>query len=238
MGTPIRSRVFIPGWICARTTERHDRMKSFNPPVKWIKPPVFVLCLVPFLHLVWHGLHQDLGANPVEAIQTTTGQWTLNFLVITLCISPLRQVIHQPWLIRFRRMFGLFAFFYVCLHFTSYIWLDQSFDLRGILKDVAKRPFITAGFTAFVLLIPLALTSTAGWIRRLGGKRWRQLHSLIYISAIAGGVHFYWKVKSDVRLPLAYLSAFAILLAFRVVTRLHARRLPGRETPAVQTVKQ
>lgn len=203
-------------------------MKSLNPPVKWIKPPVFVLCLLPFLHLVWRGFHQDLGANPVEAIQTTTGQWTLNFLVITLCISPLRQAIHQPWLIRFRRMFGLFAFFYVCLHFTSYIWLDQSFDLKSILKDVAKRPFITAGFTAFVLLIPLALTSTAGWIRRLGGKRWQQLHRLIYVSAIAGGVHYYWKVKSDVRLPVLYLTMIGLLLAVRVWTRFRAQRATAR----------
>ena len=213
-------------------------MKSFNPPVKWIKPLVFVLCLVPFLHLVWHGFHQDLGANPVEAIQTTTGQWTLNFLVITLCISPLRKITSQPWLIRFRRMFGLFAFFYVCLHFTSYIWLDQSFDMRSIFKDVAKRPFITAGFTAFVLLIPLALTSTAGWIRRLGGARWRQLHSLIYISAIAGGVHFYWKVKSDVRLPVAYLTAFGLLLAFRLWNKLRTRRASARIEQAVETVKR
>jgi methionine sulfoxide reductase heme-binding subunit len=213
-------------------------MKTLNPPVKWIKPPVFVLCLVPFLHLVWHGFHQDLGANPVETIQTTTGQWTLNFLVITLCISPVRQITSQPWLIRFRRMFGLFAFFYVCLHFTSYIWLDQSFDMRSILKDVAKRPFITAGFTAFVLLIPLALTSTAGSIRRLGGARWRQLHSLIYISAIAGGVHFYWKVKSDVRLPVAYLTAFGLLLAFRAWNKLRTQRATARVDQAVEAVKR
>ena len=203
-------------------------MKSFNPPVKWIKPPVFVLCLLPFLHLVWRGLHQDLGANPVEAIQTTTGRWTLNFLVITLTISPLRRAMNQPWLIRFRRMFGLFAFFYVCLHFTSYIWLDQSFDLHSILKDVAKRPFITAGFTAFVLLIPLALTSTTGWIRRLGGKRWQQLHRLIYVSAVAGGVHFYWKVKSDVRLPVLYLTMICLLLAVRLWTRLRTQRATAR----------
>jgi len=211
-------------------------MKSFNPPVKWIKPPVFLLCLFPFLHLVWHGFYQDLGANPVEAIQTTTGQWTLNFLVITLCISPLRQAIHQPWLIRFRRMFGLFAFFYVCLHFTSYIWLDQSFDLRSILKDVAKRPFITAGFLAFVMLIPLALTSTTGWIRRLGGARWQKLHRLIYFSAIAGGVHFYWKVKSDVRLPVFYLTVIGLLLAVRVWNKLRTRRATA--TARVESVAE
>ena len=213
-------------------------MKSFNPPVKWIKPPLFVLCLGPFLHLLWQGFHQDLGANPVETIQVTTGRWTLNFLVITLAISPLRRALHQPWLIRFRRMLGLFAFFYVSLHFTSYIWLDQSFDLQAILKDVAKRPFITAGFTAFVLLIPLAVTSTTGWIRRLGGKRWQQLHSLIYISAILGGVHFYWKVKSDVRLPVLYLTMIGLLLAVRVWTRFRAQRAMAQVEGPLAAVKR
>jgi sulfoxide reductase heme-binding subunit YedZ len=207
-------------------------MRSLNPPVKWIKLPVFALCLVPFLHLVWRGLHQSLGANPVEEISETTGIWTLNFLVITLAVSPLRRIANQPWLIRFRRMFGLFAFFYVCLHFTAYIWLDQNLDLASTLKDVAKRPFITAGFTAFVLLIPLALTSTTGWIRRLGGARWQMLHRLIYISGIAGGVHYYWKVKSDVRQPVLYLTIIALLLAFRLITKLRERRSAERQTSA------
>src|SRR5688572_17893648 len=129
-------------------------MRSLNLPVKWIKPPIFLLCLLPFLNLLWRGLHENLGANPVEAITETTGLWTLNFLVITLAVTPVRKIIAQPWLVRFRRMFGLFAFFYACLHFTTYIWLDQNFDLSSVVKDVGKRPFITAGFTAFVLLIP------------------------------------------------------------------------------------
>jgi len=173
---------------------------------------------------LWRGLHQELGANPVEAITDTTGDWTLRFLVITLAITPVRKIANQPWLIRFRRMFGLFAFFYACLHFTTYIWLDQYFDLRSMLKDVAKRPFITAGFTAFVLLIPLALTSTTGWIRRLGGARWQKLHRLIYLSGIAGAIHYYWKVKSDVREPVFYLAVVLLLLAFRAVTAARARR--------------
>jgi sulfoxide reductase heme-binding subunit YedZ len=199
-------------------------MKSLNPPVKWIKIPIFLLCLLPAMHLLWRGLHQDLGANPVEAITDTTGDWTLRFLLITLAITPVRKIANQPWLIRFRRMFGLFAFFYACLHFTTYIWLDQYFDLRSMLKDVSKRPFITAGFTAFVLLIPLALTSTAGWIRRLGGARWQRLHRLIYVSGLAGAIHYYWKVKSDVREPVFYLAIVLLLLAFRVVTAARARR--------------
>ena len=207
-------------------------MRSLNPPVKWIKPPVFLLCLVPFLHLAWRAWHQNLGANPVEEISEATGIWTLNFLVITLAVTPVRRIANQPWLVRFRRMFGLFAFFYACLHFTAYIWLDQNFDLAATLKDVAKRPFITAGFTAFVLLIPLALTSTTGWIRRLGGARWQMLHRLIYVAGIAGGVHYYWKVKSDVRQPVLYLSIIALLLAFRLVTKLRERRSAERQTLA------
>ena len=199
-------------------------MKSFKPPVKWIKPLVFLLCLVPFMKLVWRGLQQDLGANPIETITLTTGGWTLNFLVITLAITPVRKITNQPWLIRFRRMLGLFAFFYACLHFTTYVWLDQFFDIRSMVKDVAKRPFITAGFTAFVLLIPLAITSTAGWIRRLGGARWQKLHRLIYVSAIAGGVHYYWKVKSDIRKPAFYLAVIMLLLGFRLILSLRARR--------------
>ena len=199
-------------------------MKSLSPPVKWIKIPVFLVCLLPAMHLLWRGLHQDLGANPVEAITDTTGDWTLRFLLITLAITPVRKIANQPWLIRFRRMFGLFAFFYACLHFTTYIWLDQYFDLRSMIKDGGKRPFITAGFTAFVLLIPLALTSTAGWIRRLGGARWQRLHRLIYVSGLAGAIHYYWKVKSDVREPVFYLAIVLLLLTFRVVTAARARR--------------
>lgn len=207
-------------------------MRSLNPPVKWIKPPVFLLCLVPFLHLAWKAWRQDLGANPVEEISTTTGIWTLNFLVITLAVSPLRKITRQPWLVRFRRMFGLFAFFYVCLHFTAYIWLDQNLDLASTLKDVAKRPFITAGFAAFLLLIPLALTSTSGWIRRLGGARWQMLHRLIYLAGIAGGVHYYWKVKSDVRQPVLYLSIIGLLLGFRLIAHLMEQR--ARKSVAVR----
>jgi len=199
-------------------------MKSLSPPVKWIKIPVFLVCLLPAMHLLWRGLHQDLGANPVEAITDTTGDWTLRFLLITLAITPVRKIANQPWLIRFRRMFGLFAFFYACLHFTTYIWLDQYFDLRSMIKDGGKRPFITAGFTAFVLLIPLALTSTTGWIRRLGGARWQKLHRLIYVSGLAGAIHYYWKVKSDVREPVFYLAIVLLLLTFRVVTAARTRR--------------
>jgi sulfoxide reductase heme-binding subunit YedZ len=158
-----------------------------------------------------------LGANPVEFITHATGDWTLRFLAITLAVSPLRRLLGLPELIRFRRMLGLFAFFYGCLHFTTYLWLDKFFNFDEIAKDVWKRPFITAGFLGFISMAPLALTSTAGWIRRLGGRRWQMLHRLIYISAIAGVVHYYWLVKSDVRKPLLYGAIVFVLLAERVV---------------------
>ena len=143
--------------------------------------------------------------------------WTLRFLAITLAVSPLRRLLGLPDLIRFRRMLGLFAFFYGCLHFTTYLWLDKFFNFDEIAKDVWKRPFITAGFLGFISMAPLALTSTAGWIRRLGGRRWQMLHRLIYISAIAGVVHYYWLVKSDVRKPLLYGAIVFVLLAERAV---------------------
>ena len=183
---------------------------------KWTKVPVFLLCLVPLALLVWRTLTANLGANPVEFIQHATGDWTLRFLVFTLCITPLRKLLKLPDLIRFRRMLGLFAFFYACLHFLTYLGPDQSFDLAAIWKDVFKRPFITMGFAAFVLLIPLALTSTAGWIRRLGGRRWQMLHRLIYVSAICGVIHYYWLVKSAVLRPLTYAAIVAVLLLWRL----------------------
>jgi methionine sulfoxide reductase heme-binding subunit len=183
---------------------------------KWTKVVLFLVCLVPFASLVWRALHANLGANPVEFVQHATGDWTLRFLIFTLSITPLRRLLSIPELIRFRRMLGLFAFFYVCLHFLTYIGPDQSFDLGGMWKDVQKRRFITVGFTAFVLLIPLAITSTAGWIRRLGGRRWQSLHRAIYVSAVCGVIHYYWLVKSDVRKPLFYAAIVTVLLAWRI----------------------
>ncbi|MGA2738079.1 MAG: protein-methionine-sulfoxide reductase heme-binding subunit MsrQ [Bryobacteraceae bacterium] len=192
---------------------------------RWLKIPVFLLCLAPVLLLVWKYFQQSLGANPVEFITHATGDWTLRFLAITLAVSPLRRLLGLPELIRFRRMLGLFAFFYGCLHFTTYLWLDKFFDFGEIAKDVWKRPFITAGFVGFITLAPLALTSTAGWIRRLGGRRWQMLHRLIYLSAIAGVVHYYWLVKSDVRKPLFYGSIVLLLLAERGVGKFAKHRV-------------
>ncbi len=193
---------------------------------KWTKTLVFLVCLVPFFSLCLRALQSYLGPNPVETLQHTTGDWTLLFLVFTLAVTPLRKVLNLPELIRFRRMLGLFAFFYVSLHFLTYLGPDQSFDLGNMWKDVYKRPFITVGFLGFVLLIPLALTSTAGWIRRLGGRRWQILHRLIYVTAIAGVIHYYWLVKSDVRKPLQYAFFVGVLLLWRLVQWLQRRKAP------------
>jgi len=203
---------------------------------KWTKVAIFLLCLIPFGDLVWRIIKSDLGANPVEFLQHATGDWTLRFLVFTLCITPFRKLLNLPDLIRFRRMLGLFAFFYVSLHFLTYLGPDQAFDLAAMWKDVAKRPFITVGFAAFVSLIPLAVTSTAGWIRRIGGKRWQMLHRLIYLAAVCGVIHYYWLVKSDVRKPLFYGALVAILLAWRLGTWFSKRRSPAPARVAVPRV--
>jgi methionine sulfoxide reductase heme-binding subunit len=184
--------------------------------IRRFKPVVFLACLIPVGLLGWKAYNQALGANPIEVITHATGDWTLRFLLITLSVTPIRKLTGQLWLIRYRRMFGLFAFFYGTLHFLTYIWLDKFFDLHEMLHDVAKRKFITVGFTAFVLLIPLALTSTQGWIRRLGGKRWQALHRLIYFSAIAGVIHYWWLVKADIHKPLEYAAILTVLLGYRI----------------------
>jgi len=203
--------------------------KLFNPVLtsKWTKVVVFVLCLLPFAGLLWRGFHNDLGLNPVEFVEHATGDWILRFLVITLAITPLRKILQLPQLIRFRRMMGLFAFFYACLHFSTWVGVDRSFNWADMLQDVAKRPFITVGFIGFVLMIPLAITSTAGWIRRLGGKRWQLLHRGVYLSAIAGVIHYYWLVKSNVRKPLEYAFLVGTLLVWRLWSWFNDKRKPA-----------
>jgi sulfoxide reductase heme-binding subunit YedZ len=191
---------------------------------KWTKVAVFLICLIPFADLLWRFIKGNLGINPVETLQHGTGDWTIRFIVFTLCITPFRKLFKLPDLIRFRRMLGLFAFFYACLHFTTYLLFDKVFDVHEIWKDVYKRPFITVGFLAFTLLIPLAITSTAGWIRRLGGRRWRILHRAIYISAVCGVIHYYWLVKSAVIRPIFYAVLVGLLLAWRVGDWLVRRR--------------
>jgi methionine sulfoxide reductase heme-binding subunit len=181
-----------------------------------VKPAVFLACLVPFAQLVYRAFWGDLGANPVEMITNTTGIWTLRLLVLTIAITPVRWLTGLNLVILFRRMIGLFAFFYGSLHFMTYFILDHSLVFDGLWEDVVKRPYITMGFSAFVLLIPLALTSTKGWIRRLGGYRWNLLHRLVYVSATLAVIHYWWKVKLDTTFPRYYAMVVAALLAVRI----------------------
>jgi sulfoxide reductase heme-binding subunit YedZ len=196
---------------------------------RWAKVVLFVVCLAPVFELAWDAYRQDLTLNPIEYITHFTGNWTIRFLLITLTITPLRNLTNQPQLVRFRRMLGLFAFFYGSLHFMTWLGLDKFFDLKEMWADVVKRRFITAGMTGYALMIPLAATSTAGWVRRLGFKRWQLLHRLIYFSALAGVIHYYWLVKSDVRLPLMYGGIWAVLMLFRAVARLRKPAARGRQ---------
>ena len=178
---------------------------------------VFVLCLVPLFWLGWRAYNQRLTANPIEYITHYTGDWTLRFVILTLFVTPLRKILNLPELIRYRRMLGLYAFFYGSLHFLIYLCIDKFFAWGDILEDIGKRRYITVGFLGFVLMVPLAVTSTAGWIRRMGGKRWQLLHRAIYITVIAGVVHYYWLVKSDVRLPIFYAVLATLVLGYRLI---------------------
>jgi len=180
-----------------------------------VKPVAFVAAVAPLTGLAFRGVGGELGANPIEVITHETGIWALRFLLITLAITPLRQLSGWRSLIGFRRMLGLFAFLCASLHFCTYLVLDQFFDFASIIEDIAKRTYITAGFAAFVLLVPLAATSTAAMIRSLGGRRWRILHRLIYVSAVSGVAHYLWLVKADTLRPLAYGMILATLLGFR-----------------------
>ncbi|MEQ1662285.1 MAG: protein-methionine-sulfoxide reductase heme-binding subunit MsrQ [Thiobacillus sp.] len=181
----------------------------------WVKPLLFLLCLLPLLRLVAQGVTEGLGANPIEFITRSTGTWTLVGLMVTLAITPLRRLTGRNELARYRRLFGLFAFFYASLHFTTYFWLDQFFDLAAIARDILKRPFITLGFAAFILLIPLAVTSTNAMMRRLG-RRWQTLHRLVYLIASFGVLHYMWLVKKDLTQPLIYAGVLAVLFALRI----------------------
>jgi methionine sulfoxide reductase heme-binding subunit len=202
---------------------------------KYAKAVVLLVGLGPLAAIIWPFWRGYIIPNPLEFIQHATGDWALRFLLMTLTISPLRKLVRLPELIRFRRMLGLFAFSYACLHFTTYLWFDKVFDVHEIWKDVYKRPFITVGFTAFVLLIPLAITSTAGWIRRLGGRRWQMLHRAIYISAVCGVIHYYWLVKSALIRPLTYAALLSVLLGWRIVDWLVRRK---RVAPAKTAVER
>jgi len=187
-----------------------------------IKAAVFALCLAPFVHLAWGVAYDALGANPVEAVTHSTGWWTLFLLCATLTVTPLRRATGANWLLKLRRMLGLYAFFYACLHFTTYVWLDQWFDLSAMAVDVLKRPYITIGFTAFLLLMPLAATSTNAMQRRLG-RNWQRVHRFIYLIAAFGVLHFWWLVKRDITEPAIFGLVLAGLLGVRLYGSMRRR---------------
>lgn len=191
-------------------------MAAFRIPMRRLKAVVFAACLLPLGLLVWRGLSGGLTANPIEFVTHRTGDWALRLLLITLAVTPLRRLTGWNDLVRLRRLLGLFAFFYASLHVATYVVLDHFFAFDSMLEDLTERRFVTAGFTGFVLMIPLALTSTQAMVRRLGGRRWRALHRLVYVSACAGVVHYAWLVKADLRAPLLYGALLALLLGFRV----------------------
>ena len=181
-----------------------------------IKPVLFLLCLMPFVILLIAAINDNLGTNPVETLTHETGQWALRFLLIGLAVTPLRRLLKIAWLIKLRRMLGLFAFFYASLHFITYLWLDQFFDWYEIIIDIPKRPFITIGFVSLVLLLPLVLTSTSAMQRRLG-KKWLALHKLVYVIPILVLIHFVWSLKADYSEPLSYALVFVFLLLMRFI---------------------
>jgi sulfoxide reductase heme-binding subunit YedZ len=191
---------------------------------KFSKVVIFLNALVPLALLLWDLYRKRVGANPVEFMTRTTGMLTLIFLMITLALTPARKVTGANWLVKFRRMLGLYAFFYGTLHLITYVWFDRYFNLRSVVSDVVQRPFIAIGMTAFFLMAPLALTSTNQMIKRLGGKRWAKLHRLVYLAGIAGVVHFWMLVKSDIRLPLTFAFILFLLLGYRVLVRIDNRQ--------------
>lgn len=210
---------------------------SFSPDTHQmglIKTTVFIACLLPLGRLLWAAYSDDFGPNPVEFVQRWTGSWTFNLLLITLCVTPLRTITQWHWLLRLRRMLGLFCFFYACLHFLSFIGFDHSFEVNEIAKDVFKRPFVSVGFAAFILLIPLAATSSNWAIRKLGGRKWQELHRNIYLIGILAALHYFWLVKATALLwPLAYSVALAILLGWRI----RERRRKAIPVPQFQSAK-
>lgn len=219
LGTALRERLFmgVPVALDARTFMR-------------VRALVFLLALVPLARLVTLGFQNKLGANPVEFVERSLGTWTLVLLCVTLSITPLRWLTGWAWPLRLRRMLGLFCFFYVTLHFTAYIWLDQWFDIAAIAKDIAKRPYVTAGFAAFLLLVPLALTSTNAMVKRLGGRNWQRLHRLVYAVALLAILHYWWHKagKNDFGEVTIYAVIVGILLGARIAHWIRHRRVPLR----------
>lgn len=213
-----------PGGAVAPVPARERGPRTEARVLRALKPVAFLLALLPFAMLV-HGAFTDgLGANPIERLEHETGRWALRFLLLTLAVTPVRRLTGWGALVRWRRMLGLFAFFYATLHFLVYAMLDQALDLAMVMEDVAERPYATVGFVTWLLLVPLAITSTKGWVRRLGGRQWAALHRLVYVSAIGGALHYLWAVKLDTRLPLVYAALLALLLGWRLLAHRATRQ--------------
>lgn len=205
--------------------------------ISWIKGLAFALALIPLARLVWLGIQDDLTANPVEFVERSTGTWALVMLMLTLSMTPIRLLTGNVWQIQLRRMLGLFMFFYACLHFTTYVWLDHWFDWTAIVKDIAKHPYVLVGFSALVLATPLAITSNSYMIRKLR-ENWKRLHSLVYLIAILGVLHFLWLVKKDIREPMAYAVVLTLLLGIRLYYRYQKKQSVGRAAKFAQQVTQ
>ena len=186
---------------------------------RFTKVLIFLNALVPLMLLLWDVYRKRVGANPVEFMTRTTGMLTLIFLMISLAVTPVRKITGSNWVVKFRRMLGLYAFFYGALHLLTYVWFDRFFNFRSIAGDVLQRPFIAIGMTAFFLMVPLAITSTSKMIKRLGGKRWAKLHRLVYLAGVGGVLHFWMLVKSDTRLPLTFAFILLLLLGYRLLIR-------------------
>ena len=214
----------MQAWISKNIFNAMTIKSIDNKTLARIKTVIFLTALIPLSRLGFGAYLDTLGANPIEKITRITGYWTLTFLLISLTVTPLRRMLGWLWLIRLRRMLSLFAFFYGCLHFLTYLVLDQFFDWENIIKDIIKRPYITVGFSAFLFMIPLALTSTDAIIRWLGGKRWRLLHRLVYLSAVGGVVHYWWLVKKDLTKPVTFALLLGLLMGIRLLYWLRSLR--------------
>jgi sulfoxide reductase heme-binding subunit YedZ len=201
------------------------------PDIRFIKLVIFINSLVPFVLLGWDASHHRLGANPLEFITRTTGTLTLVFLLISLAVTPLRKALGLPWMVKLRRMLGLYAFFYGFLHLTAYLWFDKFFNLQAAAQDILKRPFIAVGMLGFFIMVPLAITSTNKMIKRLGGKRWNRLHRAVYVAAAAGALHYWLLIKADTKIPLTFAAVLSLLLGYRLLNKFNPRlteRTPTR----------
>ena len=217
-----------PGRPFQAPTSSRQQLRRRGESLPWLKPGIFLGGLAPLVSVVLRLSLNALGANPIAEIENELGLTALIFLIATLACTPAKRMLGWTWPMRVRRELGLFAFFYASLHFLTYLALDQVFDLNAIVADVIKRPFITAGFTALVLLAPVALTSTDGWVKRLGYRNWQRIHQLVYLAGVLAAVHFVWRVKIDISQPLTYGSILAVLLAVRAVVWLRKRTESGR----------